>query len=257
MVDERGRVLLRHPIKEISILKTKEVPFTNVRDASFSVKIDRLDPVFNLTRVSESIVRHAFKVKKLDSYEETDTHIKFSVILNENGKEPNDIDMKNYEKGLISLYKQTYTYDIVFTNTDFTYHHFLFWDFNPYYDEDPFWQDALEGEANYGITRFPYIGEWILDAEPVPEGYVQKHFGVEVPVDSRSGKLAYFKWQDEPIGTLNMEYEHLIPTILKALDDRYEKSGFYQLMKKLNVKDKKIKETVVWLKKKLTESTQD
>lgn len=250
MVDAKGRVLKRQETKKITILKNKEIPYTNIKDSTFSVKIDRLDPVFNLTQISQSLVRHAFKVSKLDSYEETPTEITFSVILNENGKEPSELDLRNFEKGVISLYKQTYTFDIVYTNTDFTYHHFLFWDFNPYFSNDSFWEDALEGNENDCSTFKPYVGDWVLNEIPMLDNYFSKHFSAIYPYNDSEDKLINILWNSEIIGKLNVAYQHLVPTILKTLNDNYENSGFFQLMQKLNVGDEKIKEVIKWLREK-------
>lgn len=258
MLDAKGRVLKRQETKKVTILKNKEIPYTNTKSNTFSVKIDRLDPVFNLTQISQTLVRHVFKVSKLDSYEETPTEITFSVILNENGKEPSELDLRNFEKGIISLYKQTYTFDIVYTNTDFTYHHFLFWDFNPYFSDDCFWEDALEGDTNCCSTTKPYVGDWLLNEVPMLDSYFSKHFNALFPNNESEDKLILILWQDETIGKLNAAYQDLVPTILKILNDRYENSGFYQLMQKLNVSDEKIKEVIKWLKEKLTTgNTQD
>lgn len=256
MVDAKGRVLKRQETKKVTILKNKEIPYTNIKDSTFSVKIDKLDPVFNLTQISQSLIKHVFKVSKLDSYEETPTEITFSVILNENGKEPSELDLRNFEKGVISLYKQTYTFDIVYTNTDFTYHHFLFWDFNPYFSNDSFWEDALEGNENDCSTSKPYVGDWVLDEIPMLDNYFSEHFDVVFPPEGGSCRYILVLWQDQQIGILNLAYQHLVPTILKTLNDNYENSGFYQLMQKLNVCDKKIKEVIQWLREKKLGSTQ-
>lgn len=232
----KDTILHLRPLKKVAILKNKNIPLTNTKDFNFEVKIDNIDPVYSLEKFDKiSIARH-FKVKDLASFYEDENIIEFEIILNENGKEPSEHDMTLFEKGVISLYRQKYTFDIIFAIIDEYYRHIIFTQLDPlgYYPED---HDFIKED----------IKDYIFESKGVKLEQETKTNDFSVKVNNKLNRKEIYWYNDILLYSIHNDYEYMIPHILQNIVHYYNNSSFIKIMQIAKASKKQIKQAVVCL----------
>lgn len=248
MIDHLGRVLYRNPLKQITILKNKNIPLTEEQDIKFEAQIDWFDPVNTLRTITKPAIAKKFEVSNLVSFSDDRQKVTFEVVLNENGKEPSAHDIMLYKKGVISLYRQKYTFDVVLNTHDNNYKHVIFSFF------DPFIKDYTK---DYDFVR--------LAVPDLIRGYDKDYESILSIKDKHNLKLVYnldtkfyeIYWFDILLYSINEKFKYLVEKIMTLLHRRYEAASFSKLMEITKATKKQTKECAKWLVDQIATPTSD
>lgn len=236
-MNEYGNIYKLRPLKTVKIVKNKNIPLTSEKEFTFEVKIDDIDPARSIKKLDRINIAKCFGVNNLLEFGKADNYVEFTVFLNENGKGVTHDDLALCQKGVISLYEQTYTFDCILEIVDNSFKHVIFDIASPFQSVP----------RNYDFIWHAMNDHILAESKPADTKNVTDFY---VKDNEQTGRKEIY-WDEVLLYTVHKDYEYTVSHILNALQHRYNVSNFYAPLKIAKASKKAIRQAAKWLVNKI------